>query len=354
MKVLNRYIAEEMLKGTALVLVFLLALVTAITFADELGDLGDGGYGLWQIIQYLALTAPRNFYELMPAAALLGALVVLGNMSNQHEITAMRAAGISRWQIIRAVMQVGLVLAAMTLLVSEFIAPVAEQSAQVLKATARNNQIALKTRYGFWARDGQTFINIRQIHNSAELQDIYIYEMNDQHQLQVATFAERAVFAKGGWQLQNIQQSTVQPNQVKVDQFPNALWDSLLDPELLDVVVVKPDRLSITGLVKYIQFLEANGQDSDPYQLALSSKVVRPFVTIAMLLVSIPFVLGLQRTGSIGSRILVGAILGIGFTLVERLFGNIGLVYGLNPVVAATLPFLLVVSVSVWAIQRMR
>ena len=132
-----------------------------------------------------------------------------------------------------------------------------------------------------------------------------------------------------------------------------AAWDSLLDPDLLDVVVVKPERLSISGLIKYVEFLQDNGQDARPYQLALSSKLVRPFVTLAMLLVAIPFVLGVQRSGSIGSRILIGAILGIGFTLVERLFGNVGLVYGLNPVVAATLPFFLVLSAAIVAIRRM-
>lgn len=353
MRILNFYIAREMLKGTVIVLIFLLALVTAITFADELDDLGDGAYGLWQIVQYLALTAPRNFVDLIPAAALLGALVVLGSMANQHELTAMRAAGISRWQIIRAVMGVGAVLAVITLATSEFIAPVTEQSAQMLKATARNSQVALKTKYGFWARDGQTFINIRQIQSSGELEDIYIYEMDDQHRLQVASHAERAEFGTTGWQLENIRQSFISSDQVEVKTFQTAQWDSLLDPELLDVVVVKPDRLSIRGLFKYIEFLTDNGQDARPYELALSSKLVRPFVALAMLLVAIPFVLGLQRTSSLGSRILIGAILGIGFTLVERLFGNIGLVYGLNPVVAATLPFFLVLTGSLWAIRRM-
>jgi lipopolysaccharide export system permease protein len=138
-----------------------------------------------------------------------------------------------------------------------------------------------------------------------------------------------------------------------VNQFTAAQWDSLLDPDLLDVVVVKPERLSISGLFKYIQFLNNNGQDASPYQLAFSSKLVRPLVALSMLLVAIPFVLGVQRSGSIGSRILIGAILGIGFTLVERLFGNVGLVYGLNPVVAATLPFFLVTSTALYAIKRM-
>ncbi len=100
MKVINKYIAVEMLKSTGIAVLFLLSLVLVITFADELDDMGTGQYGLIEILKYLALIAPRNFYELLPSAALLGALITLGSMANNYELTAMRAAGVSRWQII--------------------------------------------------------------------------------------------------------------------------------------------------------------------------------------------------------------------------------------------------------------
>jgi lipopolysaccharide export system permease protein len=66
-KVLNRYIAVEMLKSTAVAILFLISLVLVITFADELDDMGTGQYGLVEIFKYLALITPRTFYELIPA-----------------------------------------------------------------------------------------------------------------------------------------------------------------------------------------------------------------------------------------------------------------------------------------------
>lgn len=352
-KVLNRYIAVEMLKSTAISILFLVSLVLVITFADELDDMGTGQYGLAEIFQYLALITPRTFYELIPAAALLGALITLGSMANNYELTAMRAAGISRWQIIGAVLRAGVLLMFVSLFTSEVVAPETEQAAQMLKLTAKNEQIALRTKYGFWARDGDTYLNIREISHSSKLKDINIYEMTANNELKYSAHAAEAVFLGEKWQLKDIQQTVIDDKGVKVMQLAVAEMDTLLDPDLLDVVIVKPERLSITGLVNYISFLEDNGQDATRYVVAVTSKIIRPFVILAMLLISIPFVLGVKRAQSTGTRILVGALIGIGFSLIDRLFGGIGVVYGLNPVFSAALPFLLVVTASGILIRRM-
>ena len=353
MRVLNRYIASEVLKSTLIALLFLMSLVLIITFADELDDMGKGQYGLAEIFKYILLIAPRNFYELLPSAALLGALITLGGMESSHELTAMRAAGISRWQIIFSVLRVGVVLMIASLIVSEFIAPPAEQAAQMLKFTAKNEQVALRTKYGFWARDGNTYLNIREVINSSELKNVSIYEMTENNELKFATHAAKASFRAGKWLLEGMQQTTITESGVGVSGLKSAELNSLLDPEILDVIVVKPDRLSILGLARYIQFLENNGQDSDKYLVAITSKIIRPFVILVMLLISVPFVFGVKRAGSTGGRILMGALIGIGFNLVDRLFGNVGIVYGFNPILAAAMPFLLALSVSVLAIRRM-
>jgi lipopolysaccharide export system permease protein len=353
MKVINKYIAVEMLKSTAVAVSFLLSLVLVITFADEIDDMGTGQYGFVEILKYLALIAPRNFYELLPAAALLGALITLGGMANNYELTAMRAAGISRWQIIFAALRVGVLLIFVSLFVSEVVAPTTEQAAQMLKFTAKNEQIALRTKYGFWTRDGDTYLNIREILNSSELKDVSIYEMTDNNELKYATHAATASFIDNKWQLEGVQQTTITDDGVNVSNSETALLDSLLDPGLLDVIVVKPERLSIMGLASYIQFLENNGQDASRFMVAITSKLVRPFVILVMLLIAIPLVLGVKRAGSTGTRILIGALIGIGFNLVDRLFGNVGVAYGLNPIIAASLPFILALTASIVTIRRM-
>ena len=57
----------------------------------------------------------------------------------------------------------------------------------------------LKTRYGFWARDGSAFVNIRSILPGARLEDIYVYEFDESKRLTLATHAERAEHRGDHW-----------------------------------------------------------------------------------------------------------------------------------------------------------
>lgn len=351
--VVNRYIIREVLKGSFASLIVLLALFNFFTFTNELKDLGKGDYELLQIFQYLALTSPRVAYELVPFAALLGSLLVLGAMANNREIVAMRAAGISMFRIIFAVIMAGFVLVLFSLLMGEFIAPPSERNAQMIKMTAQSQQVTLNTRYGFWVRDGNMFVNIRRIYDGKNLDDIGIYEFDPQYRLRMVTHADKASFTGDGWELQGIRRSELATDKVTSEPSERALWKSALDPELLNIVVVKPDNLSVYDLAMYVQFLKANNQKSQAYQLAFWQRLVNPLVTFVMLLVSVPFVLGVHRAVSLGQRVVIGAVVGMGFNLFDTIFGNLGLVYDLNPLFAASFPATIVFAAAVAAIARL-
>jgi len=160
--VLTGYIVREILKGSLVAALLLLTLFNLFTFSDQLKDLGKGHYGLAEIFYYLALTSPSVFYELMPASALLGSLFILGAMGNNRELIAMRAAGLSIFGIIRAVMVAGGILVMVSILIGEFVAPVAERAAQMIKVTAQNEQVVMNVKYGLWLREGKKFINVRK------------------------------------------------------------------------------------------------------------------------------------------------------------------------------------------------
>ena len=194
MNVLTGYIVREILKGSFVALLLLLTLFNLFTFSDELKDLGKGSYGLKEIFYYLTLTSPRVFYELVPASALLGSLFILGAMGNNRELIAMRAAGLSVLGIIKAVMVAGAILVFISLLVGEFVAPVTERMAQLIKVSAQNKQVLMNAKYGLWLREDKKFINVRQIVDDGHLADISIYELDDQQHLHEALHADEAVF----------------------------------------------------------------------------------------------------------------------------------------------------------------
>lgn len=353
MNVLTLYIVKEVTKGSLLAVLLLLTLFNLFTFSDELKDLGHGNYGLKQILMYVALTSPRVFYDLVPSAALLGSLFVVGAMANNREIVAIRAAGLSTAWIIRSIMLAGLVLVIVAVFVGEFVAPPSERAAQILKNTAQNNGVVMRSQYGMWLREGNRFINVRKVDDDGSLGDIRVYEIDEQHRLDRITQAEHATFlGDKKWQLNNVKQTFVTPKQINADNLPEMSWQSSIDSDLLKVAVVNSDNMSLYDLFMYIDFLKKNNQKSQNYELAFWSRLVNPFVTFVMLMVSAPFVIGIGRGISTGARIMMGVLIGMGFNIVDQITGHLGLVYEINPMLMAVLPSALMFCIAVFAVWR--
>ncbi|MFA5983092.1 MAG: LPS export ABC transporter permease LptG [Methylococcaceae bacterium] len=352
MNVLTKYIAIEIAKGALLAMVLLITIFNLFTFSDELKDLGKGHYGLRQIFYYLALTTPRLCYEVMPASALLGSLFVLGGMANQRELIAMQAAGFSVFRIIKSVLLAGLLLVAIAVGVGEFIAPSAESAAQVMKITAQNEQVVMDFRYGLWLREGLQFINVRQIQDDGTLADISFYELDGQNRLQALMHADKASFVKDKqWRLEHVNRSLVSSQQMQATAQDDSLWQSSLAPDLLKIVVVKPNSLSLYDLALYIDFLKKNRQKSHTFELAFWGRIVNPLVTFVMLLVSTPFVVGIKRGTSAGGRMLAGVVIGMGFNVLDKIVSHMGLIYELNPPLTAFLPSFVVMLLALLALR---
>jgi lipopolysaccharide export system permease protein len=352
-KVITNYIVREILKGSFIALILLLTLFNLFTFSDELADLGKGGYGLPQIFYYLTFTSPNVLYQLMPASALLGSLFILGAMANNHELTAMRAAGLSVFGIIRSVLVAGTVLAFVAILVGEFVAPEADKKAQLLKTSVQNNQVMLNGLYGLWLRENKRFINVRQILDTGNLADISIYDVDDQQHLYQTTHAEQAIYlGNQQWRLENIKQTMISTEQMRSAGRDQQIWKSTISPDLFKLSSVKPDNLAFIDLAKYIAFLKKNHQKSQEFELALWGRVVNPLVIFIMLLVSAPFVISIKRGISAGGRMLIGVVIGMGFNIIDKIVGHLGLIYDLNPPLVAFTPSLIMLALAIYAIRR--
>ncbi|MCK5850958.1 MAG: LptF/LptG family permease, partial [Kiritimatiellae bacterium] len=78
----------------------------------------------WQPIVTIFLSSmPTALAFAIPISALVASLLVFGRLSSDHEITAMKACGISQWQIISSTLLVSIVLASICLYINNEIAP---------------------------------------------------------------------------------------------------------------------------------------------------------------------------------------------------------------------------------------
>jgi lipopolysaccharide export system permease protein len=264
----------------------------------------------------------------------------------------MRAAGVSLGRIVWSVMKVGLLFVALALVIGEGIAPAAEQRAQSLRSVAMSDKLNLGGHNGLWARDGNSFINVREVLPGKRLGQIFIYEMDGANRLTRLIHAKSAAYRKGQWVLENVESSSISPQRVTSHLLVRQPWNTRLSPDLLDVVTVKPNTLSIIGLYQYVSYLHDNGLDAALYEQALWGKLAAPLITGMMVFLAVPFVFGPLRSVGIGHRVMIGALVGIGFYLINQTFAYLGVVFAVNPAVTALLPAMLALGAALLLLRR--
>ncbi|HEX7375353.1 MAG TPA: LptF/LptG family permease, partial [Steroidobacteraceae bacterium] len=162
MNVLGSYILRTVLAYTGLVTLVLTALGALFLFIGQQNDIGVGSYTSSQAMLYVALNLPAYLVQLLPIAALIGALLGLGNLARGSELVVMRASGITTLQFCRWLGVAGILLALLMLVVGEYVAPPLGKYARQMKVFSKFNEFSFAGSGGAWVRDGDTVISVEQ------------------------------------------------------------------------------------------------------------------------------------------------------------------------------------------------
>jgi len=357
-RTLERYLARQIYGAVSFVLAGFLGLFAFFDLIGELRDLGNGEYHLRQIFTVVALWVPAHAYELFPVAVLIGTLYVLAHLSSNSEFTVLRASGLSPSRAAGVLAKAGLAFVVATFVIGEWIAPHSEQAAQQLRMRAMSSLIGQDLRSGLWLKDARSFINVREARDATALAGVRIYEFDAEYRLRVVSEAARAEYAgEGRWRLLQVAQTRFSPRGPVTARFAEAEWRSAVSPDLLNVLIVVPDRMSAWKLYRYTQHLAGNRQKTERYEIALWKKLFYPLATLVMMALALPFAYMQARYGMVGLKVFLGIMLGIVFHMLNSLFSHIGLLQQWPPVAAAAVPSLLFLGTAavmmLW-IERLR
>lgn len=356
MRLLGRYIGKTIASNVLAVMLVLLALYFFSTFVSEIADVGKGKYQILDALQFSILLLPRQVYELFPLVALMGTMLGLGALATTSELTVMQAAGVSVAQIMREILKVGAVLVVIALILGEAVAPPLEKEARSERARAMSENLSLNVKTGLWAREDGTFINIERLLINNRASGIHLYRFAPDGKLLQSTSAVQGLYQKKeqSWKLMQVEHTFFGEQHITRQFEQSMIWKSNVTPEVIDVVAIPPENLSILDLLDYLGYLRENKLEAERYELSLWTRIAAPFATAGMILLAIPFVFGSLRSVGVGQRIVIGALIGIGFYLFNGIFGRVGLVYHLPPFLSAVTPTVLVYLMWYALMRRMR
>jgi lipopolysaccharide export system permease protein len=364
MKTIRRLIYVEVVQAVAFVSLGFLALFFFFDFVDELPNLGRGiePYRMTQALVYVGLRLPNHLYELLPIAVLIGTIFVMARLAQSSEYTILRTSGLGPWRALRALLVLGAGFTVLTFATGDYLAPLADRTAQLLKARFSGG-ISVGTT-GAWLKERQRYlsynVNVRTLTPEGQMRDVRIFEADSRGHLVSITQAARASFGESAWVLQDVERTefNVGAGVSRVDQTTSATlrWPTEITQEMVSVALLKPDRMSTIALFQYIRHLSANSQSSQRYEIEFWRKVFYPLSCMVMVVLALPFAYLHFRSGGITSYVFGGVLIGISFFLLNNVFGYIGNLQNWLPWVASGAPGLIYMVVSLaafgWLVLR--
>ena len=349
---LDRYLAVTVAQSFFLALAILVSVFSVINASEELQRVGTGQYGVREALWFVVLMLPNEVYGLFAAAALLGNVVGLGGLAHRNELVAIAAAGVSRARIVCSILGIAAVLALAGVLLSEFVAAPLAYRARTERSVALSNGLTRTMAGGVWTRAGSSFVNMRSLLPNGTARDIYVYDFDAQHRMRRFTHAQKASYSNRQWALEGLVDMVITEDGVATERATAREVAIELTPRQLDLIRIPPEELSLSDLHRGIGAARRQGESTEHLNLAWWQRGTMPIVTVVMVFLALTIALSAPRSVTLGRRIIIGALLGIGFQFVNQTFASFGLVYGLAPWVSAMLPTSLALAFGVWCLGR--
>ena len=352
MKQLDSYIGKGVIWAFFAVTFVLLGLDYALTFIDQVKRVNQF-YSLTNLLEVLLLRLPGKFAEYIPIASLIGTLVGLGALATTSELTVIRAAGIPIWRIGWSAIKPILIISFIGIGISEFIAPEADQKANLIEKlrkqrAATDNIIS----GGVWLRSDNNYIYIGAADKNGTLYNMQIFTPEKQtlKGTQVAETANH--IADDNWVLNSVTSTYFNKDKILSEKTPKQTWTMSFKPDHLYLATQEPEALSLSQSLSYQEYLSDQNLNTSRYQLEFWTKALRPLASIALVIIALSSVFGPLRSSTMGSRIFSGVMIGIIFQNGLNLFGKMSLAANFSPLLGVLIPITICLLIGAFQLKR--
>ena len=137
------------------------------------------GFGLGNTVQLFIYSLPAIISITLPMAIFLATILVIGRLSSDLEISALRSAGVGLPRILMPIISIGLIVSLLNITFNEIVVPKANYHSVILMDRLKNTNVSIKKNVNLTQYDDQGFplriINVREVENEV-LKDITIAE----------------------------------------------------------------------------------------------------------------------------------------------------------------------------------
>jgi lipopolysaccharide export system permease protein len=259
---------------------------------------------------------------------------------------------------------------------SEWAGPYTEAKSEQIRMKALGATYSSQFKTGVWVKDrlrdedgsgpvrpGVRYVNVGKVDKDNDIGDIRMYEFSDTYNLLSIRTAPSGHFDETGiWVLNDVTETRFKETKqtdplnpvfsAQTFTHPILTLESEVTPQILSVLLISPEKMSILSLGRFIAHLNENNQDTQRHSIAFWKKVIYPFTIFVMLALALPFAYLKVRAGSVGIKVFGGIMLGMSFQLFNSLFSNVGLLSAWPAFLTALIPPMLYFLLALFALRR--
>ncbi len=338
MTLLDRYILRGVLPVVLVCLLALLSLSLFVEFAQQSRYAGQGRYTLLDGLAYAALRIPQFAFEALPAAAVIGSFLALGNFSVHHELTVARASGVSVGRLSVPVWAAGVLLASLAFFLGESLAPPMHALAKRLRVAALSTAPALTQGESVWMRDGDLILNLRPGGQQEGHARAFLFRLGEEGLSAWGRARTARINEDGQLELRGYEETAVGERKTRVQVRDEWVMETRLSPEVVELVELRPELMKIANLLRYARYLEANQLDGRRFRLEMHARLATMAAVALMCVLALPLVFTNRRKLGGSARAALGLGVALAWFLANRGVVEAGQLYGVAPWLAGWTP----------------
>lgn len=306
MKIIDRYIIRGFIAPFLYCLFIFLFLYVIIDLFGHLDEIIKQDIPFSVVKTYYLSSLPLVFVQATPFAVLLATVFLLGNLSRNNEIVALRASGVSTLRIISPLLFLGILMSIAVFFVNDTVVP----EASVTSRTIKEMKLEKSQKEGpdrlenitVFGKDGKMFYARYYDVQNKILQDVIILEHDVNQVLRRKITAEKMEWLGEKWRFHDCGIYRFDKDGAIVGEpllFKSKILRFYEKPENLLKHQTQPEFMNYSQLREYIHLLSlGNEQTANKLFVDLHQKVALPFMNVVIMLIGIPFALKRRRAGA--------------------------------------------------------
>src|SRR6266850_1715822 len=312
--ILDRYLLRELLAFMGVGLAVAGTLFVVVDLLQTLDRFIRNKPPLIFVLEHFVYRLPAALQQGLPVVMLVATIFLFLALTRAHELTAMKAAGMSLYRVAAPVLLLSVLVALISGLFQELLPRLNELGDEVDNVKIRGNLPRhLQSRERLWLRTGDSrFYRVELLNPAAnDMYGVTVLEVDQKtFRLKSRLDARRAHWTPDGWELTDGAFREFGPGgEVQTVPFVMTAVDLQDDIDAFTKVQKQTGAMSYRELRDYIARLEATGFHVKKYMVELYSKLSFPLVNLVMVLVAIPFSLQSPRGGRLFGVALAIAIM---------------------------------------------